>query len=163
MARREPAPPDPCRPGFARLNSCSAPATPEKSAHVGGTDAASAVEFHSKNLWVFRHGLQNADLAFTIGWLSADASTYTVAGIIRDPEGQTYTIIRHENDDCVARRTATKPRRERPGTPKTYAPHMSCSPALRLISDQAHTLEMWLLSNSSLLARIVRPARPAGY
>ena len=56
------------------------------------------------NLWVFRKDVRNADLEFSIGWLSDDGRTYLVAGIIRDPEGQTYTIIRHEKDDCIVRR-----------------------------------------------------------
>ena len=85
-------------------DSCPAPATPTQAAYIGSTDAAIANEFFPSNLWVFRKDVRNADLEFSIGWLSEDGRTYLVAGIIRDPEGQTYIIIRHENDDCIVRR-----------------------------------------------------------
>ncbi len=83
---------------------------------VGSTVAATAWEVPGDRLWLERKDLPNTTIELGIGWFAHDASSQVIiglvgsnangaVGIIRDQIlGQTYTIVRHEGDDCVVRR-----------------------------------------------------------
>ena len=83
---------------------------------VGSTAAATAWEVANDRLWLERKDLPNTTIELGIGWFAHDASSQVIIGlvgsnangamgIIRDQTlGQTYTIVRHEGDDCVVRR-----------------------------------------------------------
>ncbi len=83
---------------------------------VGSTAAATAWEVANDRLWLERKDLPNTTIELGIGWFAHDASSQVIiglvgsnangaVGIIRDQIlGQTYTIVRHEGDDCVVRR-----------------------------------------------------------
>ncbi len=83
---------------------------------VGSTAAATAWEVAGDRLWLERIDIPNTTIELGIGWFANDAMSQVViglvggnangaVGIIRDQTlGQTYTIIRHEGDDCVVRR-----------------------------------------------------------
>ena len=83
---------------------------------VGSTAAATAWEVANDRLWLERKDLPNTTIELGIGWFAHDASSQVIIGlvgsnangamgIIRDQIlGQTYTIVRHEGDDCVVRR-----------------------------------------------------------
>ena len=71
---------------------------------IGRTGAATTTEIAGDRLIVERHD-GGVSLEFGVGWIARDGSSQVVVGFIRDADlGQTYSIVRYEDNGMIVRR-----------------------------------------------------------
>ena len=109
LTRPRPPPPPPRRETKSTSSSSSggkSPARPPpRSPIIGSTSAATAVELAGDLLVLRRHDQPGVEVEVGIGWISRDGHPIIVIGFVRDGDlGQTYAVVRREDDGQVVRR-----------------------------------------------------------